>query len=276
MGDPEPQTNGADNGANEIVFEAFGVCLAVSTSEPALLDRIRGFLPPGWQPCPASAVESRFSLTAEDTGTFSLTRDGEPLSGGGVLELDLALEMLDSQLRIYLGRKAPDAIFVHAGVVAHHGRAMVMPSPTFGGKTTLVAALVRSGAVYYSDEFAVIDRDGLVHPYAKPLSVRNGGWKQTDHPIDSFNGVAGDEALPLGMIVVTTFRAGGEWKPKRLSAGAGAMALLANAVPARERSREVMGVISRAARDSVVLESDRGEAEPIAPLLLAELEHQAD
>jgi hypothetical protein len=115
-----------------------------------------------------------------------------------------------------------------------------------------------------------------VHPYAKPLSVRSGGGAQTDHPIESFGGVAGDGALPLGMIVVTAYRAGGEWEPKRLSAGAGAMALLANAVPARERSREVMGVISRAARDSVVLEGDRGEAEPIVPLLLAELEHQAD
>ncbi len=53
------------------------------------------------------------------------------------------------------------------------------------------------------------------------------------------------------------------------------MALLANAVPAQERPEEVMQAISRAARDAVVIESDRGEADAIAPLLLAELERHA-
>ncbi len=74
------------------------------------------------------------------------------------------------------------------------------------------------------------------------------------------------------MIVITTYKPGAEWKPKRLSPGAGAMALLANAVPAMERPSEVMPAISRAAEDAVVIESDRGEAEEVAPLLLAELE----
>ena len=152
---------------------------------------------------------------------------------------------------------------------------IVIPSASFAGKTTLVTALVKAGAVYYSDEFAVIDRDGLVHPYAKPLSVRGDGWRQTDHAVESFGGVAGDEPLPLGMIVITSYRPGAEWKPKRLSAGAGAMALLANAVPAQERPKEVMHAVSRAAEGAVVIESDRDEADAIAPLLLAELEQQA-
>ena len=73
------------------------------------------------------------------------------------------------------------------------------------------------------------------------------------------------------MIVITTSRPGAEWKPKRLSAGAGAMALLANAVPAQERPEEVMQTISRAAKDVVVIEGDRGEAAEVAPLLLREL-----
>jgi hypothetical protein len=50
------------------------------------------------------------------------------------------------------------------------------------------------------------------------------------------------------------------------------MALLANAVPARERPAEVMRVVSRTAERAVVLKSDRGEADEIAPLLLAELD----
>ena len=121
--------------------------------------------------------------------------------------------------------------------------------------------------------FAVIDRDGLVHPYAKALSVRDdGAWLQTDHAVESLGGVAGEEKLALGLVVITSYKPDAEWNPQRLSQGAGAMALLANAVPARERSEEVMEAISRAVGGSVVIQSDRGEADVVAPLLLRELE----
>jgi hypothetical protein len=259
----------------EIAFEAYGVRLSVDASEPAVLERIRQFLPPGSQPCPPESVECRFSLTRNRVGTYSINRNGKELNGTGNLHLDLALELFDSQLRIYLGRTAPDAIFIHAGAVSHRGVAMVMPGMSFAGKTTLVAALVRAGAVYYSDEYAVIDRDGFVTPYAKALSIRGDGWAQTDHTVESQGGVAGTERVPLGMIVITSYQAGAEWSPKVLSRGAGAMALLANAVPARERSKEVMDVISRAAEGAVVIESERGDADAVAPLLLHELERHA-
>jgi hypothetical protein len=243
----------------------------VGASTPEILDRIRPLLPPGWRPCPRSAVEGGFSIVRDDRGRYSLFRNGKELAVTKGLELDLVLLLLDTQLRIQLGRTAPDTIFIHAGAVAHDDRMIVIPASSFGGKTTLVAALVRAGAVYYSDEFAVIGRDGLVHHYAKPLSVRGDGLAQTDHAVESFGGVAGDEPLPLGMIVITTYKPGAEWKPQRLSPGAGAMALFANAVPAQERPQDVMQAISRAAKDVVVIEGDRGEAAEVAPLLLREL-----
>jgi hypothetical protein len=267
MGDAGP-----NGGPNEIAFEAYGVRLAVGASTPEILDRIRPLLPPGWRPCPRSTVERRFSIVRNERGTYKLRRNDKDLASGDGLELDLVLELLDTQLRLHLGRVAPDTIFIHAGVVAHDGRMIVIPARSFGGKTTLVAALVRAGAIYYSDEFAVIGRDGLVQHYAKPLSLRDGGIAQVDHAVESLGGVAGDEPLPLGMIVDTNYKPGAEWKPRRLSPGAGAMALLANAVPAKERPDEVMRAVSRAAKDAIVLEGDRGEADEVAPLLLAELE----
>jgi hypothetical protein len=264
-----PRDNGS---ASEAAFEAFGVRLAVRASTPELLDRIRPFFPPGAKPCPPSEVELSFSLVADEKGTFGLLRNTSPLAGGDGMPLDLALEVLDTQLRLYLGRMSPQTIFIHAGVVAHSGKAIVMPAPSFGGKTTLVTALVKAGALYFSDEFAVIDRDGLIHPYPKLLSIRDGGWAQTEHEVESLGGVAGDQPLPLGLIVVTNYTPGAEWTPRELSAGAGAMAMLANAVPAQERPKEVLEAVARAAQGARVIESDRGEAEQIAPLLLAELD----
>jgi hypothetical protein len=258
---------------HELPFEAYGVRMAVGTSHPEVLKRARAILPPGWIPCPSGEVQSRFTITAEPSGTYAFTKDNRVQNTG--LGLDLALMMLDMELRLYIARKAPNHIFIHAGAVAHAGRAIVFPGMSFAGKTRLAAALVRQGATYFSDEFAVLDWEGLVHPYPKPLSLRDGSQIQTEHPVESLGGVAGEEALPIGAIVVTSYRPEAEWQPRYPSGGEGAMALVANAVPARERPSEVMHAISRAAEGAIVIESDRGEAEPIAPLLLAELDRLA-
>jgi hypothetical protein len=254
----------------EVAFEAFGVRAAVRSNLPQLLELVPPMLPPGWRPCASSAVECRFAILTESGGTYGLAKDGKGIARG--VDLDLALELLDSQIRMHIGETAPDWIFVHAGVVAHRDRAIVMPGRSFSGKTELVAALVRAGCAYYSDEFAVLDERGLVHPYPKPLSLRGEDLWQRDHDVEAIGGVAGTDPLRLGLIAVTTYRADAEWRPRRLSAGEGAMALLANTVPARERPAETMRAISRAADGAIALESDRGEADAVAPRLLAELD----
>jgi hypothetical protein len=258
------------DGTHEVSFEAFGVRIAVHATNSELLERAHLLLPPGWKPTESSEVQQRFALLTEPAGTYEFVREGKVHHKG--IGLELALAMLDTELRLYIARKAPDAIFIHAGVVGYHGRTIVLPGMSFSGKTTLVAALVREGAVYYSDEFAVIDENGFVRPYAKPLSLRDDNWIQVEHPVESLGGVAGEEPLRIGAIVVTSYRPHAEWQPRRLSPGEGAMALLANAVPARERPAEVMRAISRSAGGAMVIQSERGEAEAIAPLLLAELD----
>jgi hypothetical protein len=254
---------------HEIAFEAYGVRAALTANRAELAERLRGLVPPGWQPCPMSEVDRSFGLTVEESGTCTVSID--EIEMGHSLELDLALMLLDSQLRLYLGTKAPDTVFVHAGAVTHNGTAIVMPGQSFAGKTTLVAAMVRAGATYYSDEFAVIDERGDVRPYAKSLTVRGDDGSQ-NHTVESLGWTAGSEPVPVGAIVVTSYRPGAEWRPRRLSAGEAAMALLAHAVPARERPAEVMRALSRAGADAIAIESERGEADELAPLLLAELE----
>jgi hypothetical protein len=253
-----------------IPFEAFGVPMLLGTDRPEAAARMRMVLPPGWRPCESRDVdEHHLLLLGDNRGTYGLYLGAAPVIEG--IPLELALEVLDTTIRARVALNAPDRIFVHAGVVAHEGRALVVPGRSFTGKTTLVAALVRAGATYYSDEYAPLDRHGLVHSYAKPLSLRGAeGW-QTDHPVESLGGVSGNGALPVGAVVVTTHRPGSTWRPKRISSGAGALALLANTVPARDRPAETMRAITNAVDGAILLEGDRGEAEEVAPLLLAEL-----
>jgi hypothetical protein len=177
--------------------------------------------------------------------------------------------VLDAELRAYIALNAPDRMFVHAGAVGHEGRAIIFPAHSFAGKTTLVAALVRAGAVYYSDEFAVLDADGLVHPYPKPLSVRSAPpMSQTEIPVEQFGGIAGNEALPLGLVVFTHYRPGATWRPKPMSSGQAALALLSNTMGARSRARSSLRSISRALDGCVALQGERGEASDIVDRML--------
>jgi hypothetical protein len=67
---------------------------------------------------------------------------------------------------------------VHAGAVVLGERALLMPGATHAGKSSLVAELLRRGATYFSDEYALIDSEGRVHPYPRPLLLRNGSPEQ--------------------------------------------------------------------------------------------------
>jgi hypothetical protein len=163
---------------------------------------------------------------------------------------------------------APTSIFVHAGAVASGGRAILVPGPTFSGKTTLVSELLRAGADYLSDEYAVLDDAGWVSPYERPLSMRYGDWDQYPRDPSQFGAAVASGPIPVGLVVVTHFRAGTQWRPRRLSAGEGALALLANTVPAQDRPEEALHAVSKAVERAVVLEGDRGEAAEIAGLLL--------
>ena len=63
-------------------------------------------------------------------------------------------------------------VFLHAGAVAWNGLGIVIPGGTMSGKTSLVRELLQAGALYYSDEYAVLDDLGRLHPYPQPLGVR--------------------------------------------------------------------------------------------------------
>lgn len=64
------------------------------------------------------------------------------------------------------------ALALHAGVVARAGRALVLPGPSGHGKSTLVAALLRAGWDYVSDESLCLRwDDGAVVAYPRPLGL---------------------------------------------------------------------------------------------------------
>ncbi len=176
---------------------------------------------------------------------------------------------MEGNLQIFTAALAKNRIFVHAGVVGWRGRAIVIPGTSFSGKSTLVVELVRAGATYYSDEYAVFDRRGRVHPYARSLSIREDATGQTERlPVGSLGGVAGVEPLPVGLVVASTYKPGAHWRPRKLSPGHAILALLSHTLPARRQPRMSLEVLQRAVKRARVVKSSRGEARDVVDSIL--------
>jgi hypothetical protein len=261
----------ARTGATELTFQAFGVRARV-TAPREYFDCVLALLPPGSQRCAATGLNAALVLTADANGVFEIIRDGRTFAGG--LSRDIALEVLERELHSLVAFRAPDHVFVHAGVVAHGGVAVVLPGTSFAGKTTLVAALVHAGAEYYSDEFAPIDRDGLVHPFAKPLSLRDHRAQQIAHHVDALGGIAGENPLRIGAIVFTSYNGRTTWAPRPLTHGEGTLALLSHTIPAQSRPKQALSYITRAIEGASITRGTRGDAHAVAPLILDELERR--
>ncbi len=87
--------------------------------------------------------------------------------------LETAARVTYADLELWAAENARGLVVLHAGVVTVAGRAIVLPGRSFAGKSTLVAALLHLGALYYSDEYAPIDASGYVHAYPRGISLRS-------------------------------------------------------------------------------------------------------
>ncbi|MFN3652474.1 MAG: hypothetical protein ACK47B_23100 [Armatimonadota bacterium] len=264
-----------------IGFVSYGVRIAIRSDDSEFLDRLVDLLPPGHERCSAARVDRLYSVTRSRWAPCSRapqsvegrTRAYRVYAGSRPLvrstNRDLALEVLGSDIQLTVADLARERLFVHAGVVAWRGRAILIPGRSFTGKTSLVAALLRAGAVYYSDEYAVFDGDGYVHPYPRPLSLRVATSEvRTRCPAESLGAGTGDAPLPVGLVVVTRYRPGARWSPRPLTAGRAALALLANTVSVRRQPEFALATLERAVSQARALRGPRPEAEEIVTTLL--------
>jgi hypothetical protein len=192
------------------------------------------------------------------------------------LDLDPVLDTLESHARLRVAARSRRGVFLHAGAVAWRGRGIVLPGASRSGKTTLVAELVRAGAGYLSDEFAVIRGDRVV-PYPKPLSVRTAGGGGQQRPVaaSALGGWHQRRALPVGLVVLSTFEQGAAGRARRLPRGRALLSLLSHAVAARIAPQEVLAALEGLVRSAPVVRVKRGEAREAARRILGWMERTA-
>ena len=259
-----------------VAFDAYGTRIGVRTNEPDVLARLEERFPPGWKPVRSPRVECLYSLKVGGTGPRDNVRRYNLLYENiarlaRTMDLDEAIDTFESRVKLMVAVTARTRVIVHAGVVGWRGRAIVVPGRTFTGKTTLIAELVRAGATYYSDDFAVLDGRGRVHPYAQPLAIRDGATSlQRRVPVAELGGGAGTTPLPVGLVVLTTYRPGATWRPRRLSPGKALLELLASTGRGLQAPETVLARLGRVAARVPVVKGVRGDARGVAARLLSE------
>ena len=249
-----------------ISFISYGVRVGVRVNSPEALDRIAEYFPPGWRPSSSNRVERLYSFIAGDDEKQSKVQRFNLLYGdierlARARDPDHVFDAFESDLHRYVAENAPRRTFVHAGVVGWKNRAIIIPGRSYSGKTTLVTELVRAGATYYSDEYAVLDARGRVHPFPRPLSIRGEGeFRGTRRRAEDLGGVTGVKPLQAGLVVVSQYRQGARWRPRRLSSGEGVLALFANTVSARTRPEEALSTFQHVVAEAPIIKGVRGEA----------------
>jgi hypothetical protein len=257
-----------------IAFTSFGVRVGVRTNSPDGLDRLVKCFPPNWNLSRNIRVNRLYSLLVGGQGPRPGVRRFNLLYANSAriarsTDLDEVFGVFESSLQLHIAEMARHRVFVHAGVVGWRGHAIIVPGRSFSGKSSLVAELVRSGATYYSDEYAVLDSQGRVHPFERPLVLRNQDRpRQSDSPVESLGGPRGLKPLPVGLVVVTRYKPGARWQPRRLSAGQGALALLDNTVSIQRRPEAALDAVQMMVSRATVLKSLRGEAKDTVGQLL--------
>jgi hypothetical protein len=249
------------------------VAVGVRTTDSSLLGPLAERCPPGSRIGPVPMLDEVFSFVVG--GSHGRLKRYHLVYEGGTqrartLELAQALEQFEVGLRVCVASRARRRVFLHAGVVGWEGRAIVLPGRSHAGKSTLVAALVRAGAEYGSDEYAVLDHRGRVHPYPRPLGLRDDAELGSgSFAADMLGGRLMQRSLPVGLVAVTEYRPRARFRPRPLSAGRAVLELTSRSFSARLRPGPVLAALHRAVGSARLLAGPRGEAADAAAALLA-------
>ena len=257
-----------------MTFVAYGVRIGIRVNDPGLLDRLPGLFPYGWRPDASPVVDRLYSLLVGGGGPRPHVRRFNLLYAGvsrlaRSMDLEAVLSRLEADLQLSVAEAARRRVFVHAGVVGWKDRAILIPGMSHSGKTTLVDMLIRAGATYYSDEYAVLDSRGRVHPYPRALGMRSPDTIASKKVrAEEIGAEVGTKPLRVGLVVSTNFKDGARWRPRSLSRGKGVLELMANTVSARSQPELALTVLPRALASAQILKGVRGEANEIVDSIL--------
>lgn len=186
---------------------------------PALRERLQALFGDS-EPVPG-AVRRFITIAGEETGGYSIESEhGKPATG--LAWPDLVTHVLEEVVRS-LVYDLSTAVALHAASVGRAGSMVLLPGKSGTGKSTLAAWFVERGFDYLSDELAILDQNGTLTGFRRPLIAKPGardvvgafGWVRaaaTIHEGDNLTVLppAGSptKAIPCRLIIFPDFREG--------------------------------------------------------------------
>jgi hypothetical protein len=260
-------------------FESYGVKVAIESNSVEVLEQAsttaRSALLGNLVRIDRAQAKQVFRLKIEPDGDCTIYQNGEPMAEA---KLNAGYwKYFDSLVRILVAEFAPTKVFIHAGSVGWRGRAIILPGDSHFGKTTLVAELAKCGAEYYSDEYAIIDEQGLVYPFARKLTMRENGRQMIEKPVDveEFGGVKGSVPLPISTVLFTKYDPENKTEYEFLTPGQGIVEVIGQTIGIRRNSEFVIKVLKNAFANAIIVKSPRNDAANFALELLEFVDNTA-
>lgn len=261
--------------AFHFVFSTYGVTVRIESNDErlladakaiakkAFLDRLEYITDED------RSVDIIFGIAITKVGAFELWEDR--VMHSDTPNGEILLNFFRSYLRVSVAERSKAWIFVHAGVVGYKGRAIVIPGDSFSGKTTLVAELIKLGAQYLSDEYAIFDSDGLVHPFQRDLSIRVNGDRRNavETKVEALGGEAAVSPLPVGLVICTEYVPEASWAPERLSLGNGIKEMIPLTISIRLNTSLALKALNTGLSRAIILKGARPESGPVAKEILS-------
>ena len=260
--------------AGEFDVHAFGCRFRLAASNPDAVEVLQRFVFPTLPRISPGVAEPDHRICLEaNKGKYRLFADDAFVASAPEAK-DLVVELirvLDETIVEHLNALHA----VHAGAVLWRGRVLLLPGKSHAGKSSLVAELLRQGATYFTDEYALIDRDGWVHPYPRPLLLRNGSPRQMPALAEECNARVGDTAAPVGMILFVVYSPDRAWSIEPTSQGIAFLNLLKNTPHVLTASPEMVASFQRAVADARCFAGTRGDAVEASRRILRMIDENA-
>jgi hypothetical protein len=246
---------------------AFGCAIRAAADDADAFELLHRYIFPTFPRSETAPPQPDLDLRLDKTGQeFHLSSAGEI-----VARSDVAITLIPHLIHVLDEAIVPRLASlraIHAGTVAWNGRALLLPGSSHSGKSSLVAELLRRGAAYFSDEYALLDVDGQVHPYPRPLLLRNGRPDQLPVLAGDLNATVGDASAQLGWILLLRYQPDGSWRIAPIPQSMALMALLQNTPHTLADSPEMVQTFERAVAGAECFAGERAEANEAADRIL--------
>ena len=263
--------------ADGMSLNSYGVRVGLRVNDSAILPELIARLPPGSKPASFRVVDHLYSIIGSGVKPESKVRrlslaywNVSRFARGR--DFKTVLDAFESHVQLTVAEYAPRRVFVHAGVVGWKDRAILIPGLSHSGKTTLVEQLIRAGATYYSDEYAVLDAHGRVHPYPRAMGMRSPNSDESKKVrAEEIGAKVGTKPLRVGLVLSTKYKDGARWRPRQVTRGQGVLELMSNTVSARSQPEMALTILPLTLESARILKGVRGEAAEIVARILAQV-----